>query len=185
MRDTPARPISNSYIVPGGRLVAGEYPGSPPSNPTSALEAKLAGLLGAGVTAFVDLTESHELDPYAPALLALAAERRAEVLHERMSIVDMNVCGPDFMRAVLDRIDGLLAEGHTIYVHCWGGVGRTGMVVGCWLVRQGMTGEAALAEVARLFGTMSPEKVRRHRAWGSPQTREQREVVRRWAEVPA
>ena len=38
---------------------------------------------------------------------------------------------------ILDKIDDDLAAGHNIYVHCWGGVGRTGTVVGCWLVRHG------------------------------------------------
>ena len=28
-------------------------------------------------------------------------------------------------------------DGRKVYVHCWGGVGRTGTVVGCYLVRQG------------------------------------------------
>ena len=31
-----------------------------------------------------------------------------------------------------------------MYLHCWGGVGRTGTVVGCWLVRHGRTGDEAL-----------------------------------------
>ena len=39
------------------------------------------------------------------------------------------------MLAVLDAIDIALCEGHGVYIHCWGGVGRTGTVVGCWLKR--------------------------------------------------
>lgn len=33
-----------------------------------------------------------------------------------------------------------LAAGQTVYVHCYGGIGRTGTVVGCWLVRHGLSG---------------------------------------------
>ena len=41
------------------------------------------------------------------------------------------------MVEILDAIDDDLAVGHNVYVHCWGGVGRTGTVVGCWLIRHG------------------------------------------------
>lgn len=37
-----------------------------------------------------------------------------------------------------------------VYVHCWGGIGRTGTVVGCLLVDAGMSGEAAVARIAAL-----------------------------------
>jgi protein-tyrosine phosphatase len=40
----------------------------------------------------------------------------------------------DELRAILDRIDAELARGEVVYVHCGGGHGRTGTVVGCWLV---------------------------------------------------
>ena len=56
------------------------------------------------------------------------------------------------------------------------------MVIGCWLVRRGMGTDEALAEVARLFGTMSPTKVARHAASDSPQTEAQRQVVAEWAQ---
>ena len=35
-------------------------------------------------------------------------------------------------------------------MHCWGGVGRTGTTVGCWLVRHGRSGTEALAELRRV-----------------------------------
>ena len=184
MSDAPAPrpPIPDAYLVPGTRLVAGEYPGCPPDDPAAALEAKLARFLDEGVTAFVDLTDPADgLAPYEDALRALAERRGARVAYERLTIRDMDVCEPAHMRRVLDAVDARLADGHAVYVHCWGGIGRTGMTVGCWLVRHGMDGEAALAEVARLFGTMSAAKVRRHGAWGSPQTPAQRRVVRAWA----
>ena len=42
---------------------------------------------------------------------------------------------PNQMIAILDAIDAALFEGHGVYIHCWGGVGRTGTVVVCWLKR--------------------------------------------------
>ena len=83
------------------------------------------------------------------------------------------------MVAILDAIDHALAEGRNVYVHCWGGVGRTGTVVGCWLVRHGRTGDEALDQVADWWQSM--EKADRRR---SPETREQRTYVREWAEPP-
>lgn len=179
------RPIADSYVVPGTHLAAGEYPGSPPSVAVAARDGRLGRFLDAGITAFVDLTSTADpLAAYAEHLLALAAERGLQVSHERLSIRDMDVCDADHMRRVLDTIDAHLAAGRATYVHCWGGVGRTGTVVGCWLVRQGRTGEEALAEVGRMFATMSSAKRRRHPE-GSPQTTHQREMVLGWSERPA
>ncbi|HLV26596.1 MAG TPA: protein-tyrosine phosphatase family protein [Gemmatimonadales bacterium] len=180
--DGPFRPIENSYLVSGTRLFAGEYPGSPPSNPTTELKQKLAGFLDAGITVFVDLTDAADgLAPYARAFDALAAERNVEIRYEQHTIRDMDVCDVAHMHRVLDVIDDSLAAGLGVYVHCWGGIGRTGMVIGCWLVRHGRSGSEALDEVNALFRTMSPKKVARHGSWGSPQTALQRQMVRGWA----
>jgi ADP-ribosyl-[dinitrogen reductase] hydrolase len=176
------RPIENSYLVPASALSAGEYPGSPPRTPSAEAKQKLGAFLDAGVRAFVDLTDPADgLAPYEATLQELAAERGITVSYERLTIRDMDVCDPAHMRRVLDAIDARIAEGLGVYVHCWGGIGRTGMVVGCWLVRHGRSGDDALREVDRLFRTMSPAKVRDHNSWGSPQTDAQRAVVREWA----
>ena len=174
-------PIADAYVVPGTRLVAGEYPGTSPRDGAVAADEKLLRFLDAGVDAYVDLTMPEDgLAPYIPRLQSLARERGMEVVIDQLPIVDMSVCAADHMRVILDTIDARLAEGRTVYVHCWGGVGRTGTVVGCWLVRHGRTGEQALAEVGALFATMSPDKLRRHA--GSPQTSAQRAMVRTWSE---
>lgn len=175
------RPIENSYVVASSCLVAGEYPGSPPSTSPSVATAKIGSFLDAGITAFLDLTDPADgLADYAPALLQMASARGIEVTHERMIIRDNGICDATHMNRILDVIDSHLAEGRRVYVHCWGGVGRTGMVVGCWLVRHGRDGEEALREVGALFRTVSAKKVQDHAGWGSPQTEPQRDVVRGW-----
>lgn len=177
-------PIADSYVVPGTRLVAGEYPGSAPGTPVGRATSKLEAFIDAGITAFIDLTDPDDgLAEYFPALDSLASARGIETHHEQLTIRDMRVCDVPHMRRVLDAIDGHLEAGRAVYVHCWGGIGRTGMVVGCWLVRHGKSGDAALAEVDRLFRSMSPAKVRAHGEWGSPQTNAQRAFVRGWAHV--
>ena len=179
-----SRPIDNSYVVPGTLLVAGEYPGMRFGTPASIRDAKLQQFLDAGITAFVDLTHPDDpLDLYAGRLQELATERGMKVVHDYLSIVDMDVCDNAFMTQVLDTIDARIAEGHRVYVHCWGGVGRTGMTVGCWLVRNGRTGDEALQDVRSLFATMSHAKVSYFGPDGSPQTDAQRAVVRAWAET--
>ncbi len=97
----------------------------------------------------------------------------------RHPIVDVSVPrSPGEMAGILDAIDSALAQGRNVYLHCWGGVGRTGTVVGCWLVRHGRTGNEALAELGELWRGVEKSRYRPV----SPETREQREYVRQWAE---
>lgn len=176
------RPIPDSYVVPGSALAAGAYPGSPPSTSTATAMTKLESFLDAGISAFIDLTgPADRLSEYAASARELAAKRGMHVTHERFHIPDMGVCDAQQMNTILDAIDLAIASGRGVYVHCWGGVGRTGTVIGCWLVRHGKSGAQALEEVQTLFRSMSAEKWERHKRTGSPQTADQRAVVREWA----
>ena len=171
-------PIPNSYWLPDVTVIAGEYPGA---RDVTEARAKLGQILDAGVGVFLDLTGPVDgLKPYEDLLLKEADRRNVQVTYERMSIPDMDVTGPTHMNEVLDTIEHHVSEGRTVYVHCWGGVGRTGLVVGCLLVRHGLEGRDALDKVRSLFGTMSKEKVRRH-SGGSPQTPAQLSMVSEWA----
>ena len=170
------RPMPNSYWVVEGRFAAGEYPGA--LNPEEA-EKEVTTLLAAGIDHFIDLTEEGELAPYSE--IAREAGRRlgADVVYERRPIADLGVPrSPADMAGTLDAIDFALESGRTVFVHCWGGVGRTGTVVGGWLVRHGQTGDEALARIAQWWRGM--EKVDRNPR--SPETTEQREYVCRWTD---
>ena len=129
----------------------------------------LRRLRWSGVDLFLDLTEEDEygLRRYA-ALLEGGAE------HRRFPIVDLGVPDRELLVAVLDAIDEALAAGRIPYVHCFGGIGRTGTVVGCWLVRHGASPEEALATIAdRRRGTPDGWK-------DSPEMPDQRALVRAW-----
>ncbi len=167
------RPNDNTYWA-GERLLAGEYPGHWDD---AVARQRLQAYFDAGVTCFIDLTQEGELVPYRDLLPDHGPSGRS-VLYQRMAIRDLGLPrSPEFMAAILDKIDQASAAGHTVYVHCWGGVGRTGTVAGCHLVRRGLSGDDALAEIARHWQTM--EKRTRHPR--SPETPEQMAYVRLWA----
>lgn len=172
------RPHGNCYVV-APRLLAGEYPFAVD---VAAARDKLRCHLDAGVTCFIDLTEPAELLPYAPMLAAEAAARGVALHHRRLPIRDGAVPeAPARMTAILDAIDEALAAGHTVYVHCFGGIGRTGTVVGCWLVRHGQGGEQALSTLAARWSEVD----KRYRRPQSPETEEQRAYVRAWSTLSA
>jgi hypothetical protein len=157
-------PIPDSYRVTE-RLLAGAYPAA--SGDEDETAARIARFERIGVTTFVDLTHPADpLDPYEPHLTR--ARRRAH------PIVDLGVPTIPHLVRVLDEIDEIHADGGVVYVHCWGGIGRTGTVVGCWLVRHGLDRGNAIARIAELRrGALDA-------AMPSPQTPAQRELVRAW-----
>jgi hypothetical protein len=170
-----ARPHANTYWVEPDRFLAGEYPGA---STAVAAAAKLVRFLDAGIDTFIDLTEAHELEPYDALLQEEAHRRGLLVRYHRFPIRDVDV--PRHMAEmtkILDTIADALAGGRRIYVHCWGGVGRTGTVVGCHLVRGGLDGDAALSKLGELFSAMDKASFR-----SSPETEAQRAWVRAWRE---
>ena len=176
-RDISDRPLPNTYWVVPGRLAAGDDPGA--KDPVEAA-ARLRALLGAGIDHFIDLTEAHEgLEPYATIGEEEALNLGMTVVHARHPIADGHVPrSREEMARILDAIDEALGDGRTVYLHCWGGVGRTGTVVGCWLVRHGRTGDEALAQIAEWW--QGVEKA--YRQPRSPETPQQHAYVRDWVD---
>jgi protein-tyrosine phosphatase len=159
------------YWVLPGQFMAGEYPGD---WVRGLARRKLGGLLDAGVRTFIDLTENGELTTYDDFLAKEARSRGIGVAYHRHPIRDLDVPTPDAMRAILDLIDRSIAEAAPVYVHCWGGIGRTGTVVCCWLVERGRTGEQALVDIVLLR-----EGIRK-RSITSPEMPGQRDFVLGW-----
>lgn len=167
-------PPHDAYWVTPGRLLAGPYPGAKYGVEA---ETKLNDFLDLGVTCFIDLTEEGEgqLEPYAALLRKLAAHREADVTHLRFGIRDVDVAPSSSMREILAAITHALEAGETVYVHCWGGVGRTGTVIGCHLVEHHThTAHEVLAAIKGLRRNTQ----RAHRV--SPETDEQRTMVTGW-----
>jgi hypothetical protein len=63
-----------------------------------------------------------------------------------------------YVMRILDDIDEARARGGTAYVHCWGGVGRTGTVIGCWLMRHALDGGDPIARIAVLRAAVAGER---------------------------
>jgi len=169
------RPIPDSYWVLPGRFLAGEYPGAWDDERT---RHRLDAFLQAGFNAFLDLTRPHELPPYLPLLNERARARGVDVLYQRFPIGDFGVPTPRAMRRTLDAIDAALAAGRTVYLHCWGGVGRTGTTVACYLIRHGKSGPQALQQVAEWWKEV-PKSLSYPR---SPETTRQVQFVLDWDE---
>jgi protein-tyrosine phosphatase len=147
--------VRSYYWVDPGKLAAGPLP-----RPETVRE-----LLDAGITAFVDLTQTGELDAYDRLI--------GDAQHHRRSIGDFGIPTDAALTETLDLIDRLLAEGHGVYVHCWAGVGRTGTVVACHLIRHGTPNTEAIARLAALRSAIG-------RSDPSPEMPEQRALVERW-----
>ena len=159
------------YWVEPGRLVAGEYPADWSERGT---RRKLRALLEAGIRTFIDLTEDGELEAYDHWLLKEAGTLAVEVTYHRHPVRDLRVPTREGMRAILALIDDAIANDAPVYVHCWGGIGRTGTVVGCWLVERGRSGSQALVDIVLLR-----EGIRK-RLLTSPEMPEQRIFVEAW-----
>ncbi|TFK23723.1 dual specificity protein phosphatase [Coprinopsis marcescibilis] len=139
------RPLPNSYWATP-LLVACEYPWTPkdPNNP------KLDDLLRVGVRTFIDLTEDGELLPYEDILCkraGLLGIDPSTIEYHRFPIRDRSLPNSiDFMDQVFITLRLNEQRGRVSAIHCRGGIGRTGVVVGCWLVESGAacSGEEAL-----------------------------------------
>ena len=162
------RPLQNSYWVVAGRLLAGEHPGDEDSQQ---MVVRLQSLLDAGIDSFVDLTHAGERPDYHGMMPSDVKVVRAAI---RDTSVPADIAE---MRAIQAHLHAEIAAGRRVYVHCRAGIGRTGTVIGCYLVETGMDGPAALSQLNRLWRQSA-----RSASWPQvPQTPEQADFIRHWA----
>lgn len=137
----------HAWWVEPDRLLAGEYPGH-----TDAVRArqKVDVLVDAGIRTFVDLTTpADRLDPYEPVIAAVAAARALDLRHLSFPIPDLGVIDDSEYDAITTAIEDELERGG-VYLHCWGGIGRTGTVVGCVLADEGLTYDEIVTRLGEL-----------------------------------
>ena len=173
---TATPPTSWCYWVVENRLLAGTYPGSPDPDER---RQKIQSLLDAGVRTFINLMEEDETnyagEPFSP-YADLARELCPDVHCVRHPIQDLFVPTHNEMEVILTAVDESLAAKRPAYVHCWGGVGRTGTVIGCWLLRHHHAISTDVLEV--LMELRKQDRERRHRM--SPETADQQRFVKQW-----
>jgi protein-tyrosine phosphatase len=133
-------------FLPGKRGASVRYPGHVYQRDTS---TDLATMHATGVVRLVLLVEDEELDHWGDArIVELGA--RAQVDVRRHPIPDGAAPSSTLdMDRILDDIDEGRAAGD-VAVACMGGVGRSGMVAACALVRAGRTPAAAIELVRTL-----------------------------------
>lgn len=184
-------PWSN-WVIPG-RVIAGAYPASLDDQET---EKILATLLELGMNTFVCLQaevnintpehawrSGHGLRPYikdAQKILSRAHEtqnpkiqqQKIDFLH--LPIIDGNVTTDSAMNRLVEDVMERVLRGERLYVHCWGGHGRTGTLIAVMLGRlYGLPYTNALRYTQAFHDSrVYPQGVR------SPQTPVQRAQVR-------
>jgi ABC-type branched-subunit amino acid transport system ATPase component len=129
-------PAGFHWVVPG-KLAGCAQPGA-----VLALDHDLDLLARAGVHTLITLTE-RDMD------LAALARHRLNNLH--LPIFDRQA--PTIAQAYMlaSRIQRLMDHGVTVAVHCKAGMGRTGVVLAAWLIREGAYSAAnALARLRRI-----------------------------------
>lgn len=117
------KPIEYSFKV-CERFFAGEYPGDKTSE---AAQSKIRRFLNKGFTHFIDLTEKGELISYRQFL-------PEDVSYCRFPIKDGSFPKDEMaVASLMETIKQILsAPTNKLYLHCRGGVGRTGVIVACW-----------------------------------------------------
>lgn len=179
-QNLPQPPFANSYWLEPGRIVCGEYPRDFDDFDD---HEGMSALLSAGVRVFIDLTEEGELKPYdgiaRDTARSLGIDPGSLAFH-RHPIRDVSVPRTqEEMRAILRRLRLSRHRKETVYLHCWGGRGRTGTVAGCLLSEVfGHSGQAALEQLRECWGASAKSA---HSE--SPETEEQRGYVRGWYPV--
>ncbi len=176
-----APPLPRTWWIEPGKILGGPFPGSEDGTVN---REKLETLFKFGIRVFVNLQEPHEkgrngqpFPDYEPELKKLAAAEGQAIRVRRFPIPDTHIPTIEQMQAIQAYLRGQLAADKKVFVHCWGGNGRTGTVAACWMAARGLS----LQEILYI--------IKQHRAWDthlaqtpSPETGRQVEFVRAWVQ---
>lgn len=161
------KPIINSYCVFPDKVYAGEYAGDK-ENP----QQKVNRLEMFGITHFIDLTEKDELKPYNHLL-------DTYIEHCRFPIKDVSVPkSHQDVYELMKKIESIISDDdNKVYIHCWGGIGRTGTIVACLYEYFGEDFASALKHLRENFKDCPKSQWRE-----TPETQDQLDFIRGFGE---
>lgn len=132
-------------FLPGKRGASSRYPGHVFRRDAA---ADLAAMRSQGVVLLALLVEDEELERWSdPDLVGIGSGAGVEV--RRYPIPDGGVPSVELMARIQADIDAARLGGD-VAVACMGGVGRTGTVAACALVRAGLGADAAIGRVREI-----------------------------------
>ena len=198
-------PTDGSYWVIEGRFAAGDYPSKKGYTGSGPAPEKLELLVDAGIDVFINLTQDYpggtdsHMSRYDPGVGGRAEIVRCPVPDEHLPACPLEGheareaayrmhhteegsphCPNDQSitetKKILNKIDAALDDGQNVYVHCWGGSGRTGTVVGCWLRRHNFV------DADNVLGRLKKLRLGDRKGWRkpTPNTEEQRKFIKGW-----
>jgi len=141
-------PIANDMTPPSSQpgnaptgfawLEPGRIAGAPLPGVVNDIHIDLQALKRMGITMLITLTER---------------DLPTDILHQHglknlhLPIYDHETPTLAQIQMLLRRMELLIENGEVLAVHCLAGKGRTGIVLACWWVREGLTAEEALRRV--------------------------------------
>lgn len=175
-------PIKNSYLIDRNlNLYAGEYPGDKDDEKCRMKVGE--GGYWHGFRHFFDLTEAGELNPYSHFL-------PMDTYYHRYPIHDRDIPADTYsVHRLIEEIICLGQQGKhgygKVYIHCWGGVGRTGTIVAClyaYLMKDEGLSTDKMYEMAMKKLRNSFKKCPKSKYRDIPDTQAQCEFIRRFVE---
>lgn len=164
-------PYLRSYWFLPGKLLGGFYPGS--SEPKGCRK-KLELLHACGIRSMVNLMEADEVDNSGRVFLDYEPLLPDGMRFKRFAIQDRYIPTAELMDSILRHIHSEIKQGYPVYLHCRGGVGRTGTVMACYLKRYHPEIEDVFAWINEKRRSQRDPKAE---IWLSPDTDVQRQFV--------
>ena len=127
-------PFPDTYWADPGRFLAGPLPFV---EDRAVVRERVAGLLELGIRTVIDLRTPVEEDPSIRTNLEKLASGDVDPMWFGAPLSNGSAPSVGQAQAILDLVDGSLARGRGVYLHCHGGLGRTGTLVACWWIRHG------------------------------------------------